>query len=143
MTNSNIMFSVQPQYLKLILNGDKQIEYRNTFWNVSYPSWFYVYESKPVSKLKYCFLLGKPYKRGEIIPFSSYGTEAFNKGNGNRKYAYPILNVKVFEEPIRLEELKQINVTPPQNYMYVNRNVQLSTILLDKNFSYFRQVSLF
>lgn len=143
MMNSNIMFSIQPRYMKLILSGDKQVEYRNTFWNVNYPSWFYIYESKPVSKLKYALLLDKPYKKGEIIPFLSYETETFNKGNGNREYAYPILNIKVFEEPIGLKKLKIMNVTPPQNYMYINRNVQLSTILQDENFTYLNQVSLF
>ncbi|KOY76037.1 hypothetical protein RZ70_05280 [Apilactobacillus kunkeei] len=120
MKKSNILFSIQPKYIKMISDGNKLIEYRNTFWKVSYPQWFYVYESKPISQLKYLILLDFPISNGEKIPFDTYKTDDFNEGKMNRKYAYPILDFKEMSIPIPLKKLRSLGVTPPQNFCYIN-----------------------
>lgn len=142
---SNVLFSVQPKYLKLILNGDKLIEFRNTYWKVNYPSLFYVYESKPISKIKYVFILDNPYKKGDLIPdiYTSYGTQSFNLKESDRKFAYPILKVGILSQPINLEEMHSMKVTPPQNYLYINNFKKLTKTLLNNKITYVEQKKLF
>lgn len=144
-SQSNVLFSIQPRYLKLILNGEKLIEFRNTYWKLSYPSMFYVYESKPISKIKYVIVLDKPYQAGEIIPkkLTSYGTEKFNLGKTDRKYAYPILKIGILSHQINLEELRSISITPPQNYLYLNNFDQLNKLLSNNKITYIKQENLF
>ena len=38
--NSDILFSIQPRYIKMILDGRKTLEYRNKYWKVPYPNWW-------------------------------------------------------------------------------------------------------
>ena len=82
-------------------------------------NWFYVYESKPISKLKYVLFLDHPYKMGEVIPYTSYGTDSFNNCSMHRNYAYPIKEIFEINHPIDLATLRTIGITPPQNYLYV------------------------
>lgn len=141
--NSDILFSIQPRYIKMILDGRKTLEYRNKYWKVSYPNWFYVYESKPISKLKYVLFLDHPYKMGEVIPYTSYGTDSFNNCSMHRNYAYPIKEIFEINPPIDLATLRTIGITPPQNYLYVSKNQQLVDLLTNRYFSYFEQLNLF
>lgn len=130
-TNSNILFSIRPKYIKLILSGEKNYEYRSTYWNVEYPSWFTVYESSPICSVKYFMLLDNPVKEGEKITYrQSYGTDRFNDGEMPGKYAYPILNFVDVENPIPLSKLREIRVTPPQNYIYINRKKELNELII-------------
>lgn len=128
-TNSNIMFSIKPKYMSMILSGQKIYEYRNRYWKTSYPSWFTIYESSPISEVKYLMLLDEPRTQEDVPLKQSYGTESFNDGTSTRKYAYPILNVIKVSHPINLRTLKNINVTPPQDYMYINRKIRFSTLI--------------
>lgn len=61
-TNSNILFIIRAKYIKLILSGEKNYEFRSTYWNVEYPIWFTVYESSPICSVKYFMLLDNPVK---------------------------------------------------------------------------------
>lgn len=132
---SNILFSIKPKYMKLIKSKDKKFEYRNVKWNVSYPSWFYIYESSPISCLKYKILLDEPIERGNKIDIKSYGTEDFNNLNSNRKYAYHILKLKIINKPISLKLMRSLNVYAPQDYIYINRKKELNQILKESHFN--------
>lgn len=122
---SNILFSIKPKYLKLILEKKKKFEYRTHLWNVKYPYWFTVYESSPVCKIKYKMLLDSPYVPGEKINQDSYGTDRFNNGQMKNKYAYPIVEIEKIENPISLDFMKSIKVFPPQNFLYLNKKPKL------------------
>lgn len=139
----DILFSIQPKYMKLILLGSKKIEYRNNFFNCNYPNWFYVYESKPSSQIKYCILLDKPFIKGENISIKTYGVDRFNKQEMKRKFAYPILKVMIIDKPINLIKLKSIGVTPPQNYIYIQRNEELNKLIFNSSFHIYEQQNLF
>lgn len=103
----------------------------------------YVYESKPVSELKYCLSLDHPYKIGERIPYTSYGTDRFNNQIMRRKYAYPIKKIITINPSISLVQLRKIGITPPQNYLYVSKNKKLVDLLSHRSFNYFDQIKLF
>lgn len=129
-TNSNVLFSIKPKYINLILSGEKDYEYRNFYWDVEYPSWFTVYESSPIRSVKYFILLDSPHKKGQkICGNKSYGTERFNDGTMNSKYAYHILNIIDLHEPISLIDLKNIGLFPPQKFIYVDRNLELNNLI--------------
>jgi hypothetical protein len=127
----------------MILDGRKTLEYRNKYWNVSYPNLFYVYESKPISELKYVLFLDHPYRMGETIPYNSYGTDRFNSCSMHRNYAYPIKRIFEIKPSIELTTLRKIGITPPQNYLYVSKNKQLVDLLTNRDFTCFEQLSLF
>lgn len=123
--DSNILFSVKPKYIKLILNNEKLLEYRPHFWNVTYPYWFTIYESSPTSEIRYRMLLDKPFHPGDNIPFKSYGTDRFNNGEMGNKLAYPILKIHKISNPISLNDLRSIKVFPPQDFLYINNKKEL------------------
>lgn len=133
-SNSNILFSIKPKYINLILNGEKDYEYRSTYWNVKYPSWFTVYESSPVSSVKYFMLLDSPYKKGQKISGKrSYGTDRFNDGSMNSKYAYPILSIIKLHNPISLSDLRKMGIFPPQKFIYIDRNEELFNLVMQES----------
>lgn len=128
---SDILFSIKPKYINLIINNKKSFEYRPHFWNVEYPYWFTVYESSPTCKIKYRMLLDYPFKPGETLPVESYGTKKFNQGNMGNKLAYPILSFQEIDSPISLDYLRSIKVFPPQDFLYINKKKELKIKLND------------
>lgn len=125
----SIILSVKPVYNKLILSGEKKIEYRN-FRPLKETSYFWVYETVPYKELKYIMKIKNPIIFPDKITKLSYGVERFNSGEMKNKYAYEIEEIYMIEEPIKLEFLKgNFGFVAPQAYTYLFKNKELQEYL--------------
>ncbi|MEE3343794.1 MAG: hypothetical protein VZS44_06870 [Bacilli bacterium] len=116
--NKGIFISIKPQYIKLIITGEKNYEFRKYIPKEKINK-LYVYETTPTKSLKYIMTIDKIIEYPNKIKEPGYGNEDFNNGLKKSKYAYHISKVEELDKSIELSELKSIySFTPPQSYAY-------------------------
>lgn len=120
-----VVLSIKPKYIKLILSGEKEYEYRKIIPQKN-PKHFFIHVSKPISTIKYIFEMDAPVIFLEPIPGNSYGVESFNKGESDYKYAYKIKKIYEIINPVDFKILKaEYGYTAPQNFIYLEKNTKL------------------
>jgi len=115
---TELIYSLKPIYANLILNKQKNYEFRRVKpKNLPNRIWFYV--SSPESKLMYMAEVG------EIIEYPSK-----IKGLEEDEFAYPILHFFKIKEPISLAELKnKFGFSAPQSFAYLSKCKKLQNYL--------------
>lgn len=123
-----IVISINPEYVKNIINGTKKFEYRTKAAKADVKS-IIIYETTPKKKI---------VAEAEIIDvlemtpedlwketsnYSGVSKEFFDKYFHNREkaYAYKLGRVKVFDRPYDLVDFGI--KTAPQSFVYVQSNV--------------------
>lgn len=123
--NEIVILSIKPEYIKLILTGEKQYEFRKRIPKIE-TNYFLIHESKPTSTLKYLFIMDHPIKYPEQLPGDSYGVQKFNDGNSDYQYAYKIKEIYEITNFVDFSFLKDnFDYVPPQNFSYLSSNLKL------------------
>ncbi len=103
--NSDIFISIHPQHVVNIVNRTKNHEMRNWAFPASTRR-IWIYETKPVSALKYMAEISPPKRPGEIVDEGGLGNADFNgklrEGSWN---AYEILQLYELVDPIALSTI--------------------------------------
>ncbi len=129
MSKNAIYVSIKPKYTKLIETGVKNYEFRNYCPKDKFNK-LYVYESFPASSLKYIIEIGDIIKYPNKIKKDGYGNKEFNDGLKSAKYAYEIIGVYKYKEPLKLEILRsKFNFSPPQAYSYDSTYIELTNYI--------------
>jgi len=122
----NAIFSIHPQYVDLILSGEKRFEFRRTAMRRD-PACVFVYTTAPVRKIALAWDFVAPIidSPGAIWRNCSdragIGMDDFFKYFQNRKraIAYPIGKIRVFDPPLD-PRIVEATFVPPQSFRYVN-----------------------
>jgi len=113
-----IYLSIKSVFIKKIETGEKNYEFRK-YYPKEKIDILYVYETAPISALKYIIELGDIIEYPNKILKDGYGNLDFNRGLKKYKYAYEIKHVDILENPIALAQLKDgYDFCPPQSYAY-------------------------
>jgi predicted transcriptional regulator len=121
-----IFLSIKPKYVQKIVHKEKNYEFRNYYPKVDIDK-LYVYESAPISALKYVIEIGKVVVYPNKINEVGYGNSDFDKGLKSIKYAYEISKVYELDKSLSLNDLKsKFAFTAPQGYAYDDRYKELA-----------------
>ena len=103
---NEIIYSLKPEFIKLIINKQKNHEFRNVKPK-TWPTriWFYV--TSPECKLMYIAEVGEVIAQPDQILIEGIGNFEFNEGFKFANFAYPIKHLYQIKKPIELKELKQ------------------------------------
>lgn len=128
----SIYISIKPKFVKLILEGTKNYEFRKYIPKRNFNK-IYIYETLPVAQIKYIIEITNIYKYPNKIDELGYGNMEFNNGLKESKFAYKLGEIYYLEKPIKLEELKsEYNFIPPQGFSYSEKYEKL-TEFIEKN----------
>jgi len=121
---NEILYSLKPQYMDMILKGDKSHEYRNVIPKVIPKRlWFYI--TKPKYQLEYLV---------DVL-------EPIFKPDKDSKIAFPISKIHKIQNPISLKDLREkYNFTPPQGFVYMSKYPNLYYDIMN-NFNYEENLS--
>ncbi len=126
MKDRGIYLSIKPEFVKLILEGKKNYEFRKYLPKKDFKR-IYVYETLPIARIKYVINIDKIFKYPKKIDEIGIGNKEFNNGEKKSKYAYKIGKIMSLKKCIKLEELKEkYNFIPPQSYVYSEKYEKLT-----------------
>lgn len=125
MNEDNIVFmSIKEQHINRIISKTKNHEFRNVKPTRSF-RYIFVYVPVPVKELKYILKVKQPVVSPNKINYDGIGNKEFNSEQ-KTKYAYPIENLFLINNPIQLDELKEkFDFTAPQSFAYGNKYEKL------------------
>jgi predicted transcriptional regulator len=124
---TGVLLSIKPKYVREILNGNKQYEFRKQIFRDRTRDVAFIYASSPIKKIVACFQLGEiveghpDYLWEQLRDLSGVSEKEFfdyfsGKENG---FAIRIDELERFIEPIDPAETFD-NFVPPQSFCYVN-----------------------
>lgn len=121
----NIIFmSIKEQHINRILNKTKNHELRTRIPNKNV-DYIFVYIPVPIKELKYILKVDRPIKTPNKIAIDGIGNKEFNETT-KEKYAYPIKNLYIINNPIKLNCLREkYNFTAPQSFTYGEKYKEL------------------
>jgi len=130
----NALLSIKPIYVRAIINGDKQYEFRKSIFREKKLEKVYIYSTTPVKKIVASFRVGKILEDRpkrlwhQLKEYSGLDyIEFFNYFDGKeRGFAIEITSVKEFKEPIEPRDFIP-NFVPPQSFYYLGSNILLPT----------------
>jgi hypothetical protein len=118
--NSDIFISIHPQHVTNIVNRAKDHEMRS--WSIP-PTVcrIWIYETKPVSALKYMAEIGPAKRPGQISDVRGLGNAEFNTRKGSHWTAYEILQLYELSDPLPLSQLivNEWLKSAPQRFAWV------------------------
>lgn len=128
------LFSIKPQYSKLIFSGKKKIELRKTLPKIK-NRLIAVYETTPTKKIRGLCEISNYYEF-PIRKINNFVKKArINKkfilsyyNNSNTFVAIEIAKTYSFKKAMSLQEFSKKKIVPPQSFSYIN-NFNLSLIL--------------
>ena len=129
-----IMLSIKPEYSNKIFSMEKTIELRKRLPKFV-SKYVLVYESSPTKKIVGVFEIKRTIIKS-INELKKYSKRAkvsktfisnYYKGK-NKGIAFEIRKVFEFEQKITLEILRSVNLNPPQDFRYINKE-QMTSIL--------------
>lgn len=127
-----IFISIKPKYCKLIESQKKVNEFR-TFIPKEETEYFWIYESSPVSALKYIAKVSKPVTYPDQVEQVGYGDDRFNSGLSKYKHAYKIESLFKLASPLPLDFLRnEFSFTAPQGYSYLRTYPELVKFVEDQ-----------
>ncbi len=122
----DVILSIKPKYVKSIVDGEKQYEFRKSIFRHRSINHVYIYSSSPVQKIVGRFEIGAiledhPAELWENV--KDYAgidaQEFFSYFEGKSKaYAIGIQNLHEFDEPID-PYITLPGFIPPQSYQYL------------------------
>ncbi|MGD7009504.1 ASCH domain-containing protein [Metabacillus sp. 84] len=121
---SNIMLSIQPQFVEKILSGEKRFEFRKVKAKLP-PEKIIIYSTSPISQVigeadVEKILIDTPENLWDLTSVHSGIDEMFFKNyykNRNEAVAYELKNVTVYSEP---KDLKEFGINAaPQSFVYI------------------------
>ncbi|TVY32527.1 hypothetical protein LSUB1_G007370 [Lachnellula subtilissima] len=103
--NSDVFVSIHPTRVVGFLNRTRN---HNTFARPLPPtvSRIWMYETAPLSTLRYMAVIGPVKLPSQILSESAEGNAVFNASKGGKTYAYEILALYELANPLSLSELK-------------------------------------
>ncbi len=130
----DVVLSIRPHYSERILDGHKTVELRRRF-PVSAPQGTiaYIYSTSPVRAIVGMAQIDDVLKLPIDKIWADFETKAFIERADFDKYfdglgmgfALLFKNVRSFENPIPLEELRErFNFEPPQSFLYAKQNLR-------------------
>jgi predicted transcriptional regulator len=128
---NEILYSLKPEYVNLILNKEKNHEFRSVKPKIL-PSriWFYI--TKPVFELTYLAEVEKIVFYPDKILIYGVGNNEFNTEGKSGDFAYQIKNLYKINKPLSLGFLKQkFNFTAPQGFSYLSKYPDLYEYVLN------------
>ncbi len=133
MDKKKILLSFKPEYFRPLLYNIKKYEYRKRFCKEA--TTVFLYLSTPVKAVVGVVEFGKPiaiesqlerYKNDSLVSqrITSFIAESI-------KYAIPIESMRLYKNPITLQELKQIDSSffAPQLYLNIENNKKIYSYL--------------
>lgn len=130
--SEGIYISIKPFFVDLILNNEKNYEFRKYIPNKKFDK-LYIYETLPKARIKYVINVTEISKFPQKINTNGIGNIEFNNGTKKSKYAYKLGKIFFLEKELTLQELKEkYNFVPPQSFAYVERYKSL-TDYINKN----------
>jgi len=121
-----VLLSIKPQFAEMIFSGTKKYEFRRSLFKNPDVKTIVVYASSPVQKVIGEFAI-EAIINDELVAlweltkkYAGINEEYFFKYFSNKEYGYAIQikNVKKYRKALCLRE--DLNVTPPQSFMYLN-----------------------
>ena len=126
----NVLLSIKPKYVKVIMNGTKRYEFRKTIFRSNDIEEVYIYSTYPVKKIVGKFTIGKiiddhPDRLWEEFrDFSGLDEkEFFSYFKGSKRgFAIEIENVEKFSNPINPKDIIP-DFTPSQSFCYLAEEI--------------------
>jgi hypothetical protein len=103
--HSDVFISIHPQHVTNIVNRTKDHEIRVWLMPDTVRR-IWIYETAPVSTLKYMAVIGPAKRPGEILDERGIGNAEFNAKVDRTQYAYEILELYELADPLSLAQLK-------------------------------------
>ncbi|MDP2797315.1 MAG: hypothetical protein Q8N94_07380 [Methanoregula sp.] len=130
---TGVVLSIKPKYVKEILNGAKQYEFRKQVFKNESAKTVFIYSSSPQKKIVACFRVGKiikghpDYLWERFRNISGISEQEFFEYFSDRVtgYAIRIDDLEPFPEPVDPHAMFERFVTP-QSFCYVNYPVSRS-----------------
>lgn len=142
----HILLSIKPNILKRIIDGTKLIEFRKKFPNLNenknISNKIIIYQSKPKMEIFGSFE-SKKYICSNFdnmmaeLKLNEFELERISNYFVSKEscHAIVISNIKIYEHPIGLKELRQINnkFVPGQSYRYLENGCDILKHIINKN----------
>lgn len=126
---SEIVISIKPKYVNLIVNKIKNYEFRGYIPNKGV-SRLWVYSTYPEKKIQYVIDVDYIISYPDTIDKNGIGNTDFNNGKKDNAHAYHIKHLYELSSPLNLDVLrKTFNFTAPQRFFYLDNNITLSRYL--------------
>jgi predicted transcriptional regulator len=132
---TGVLLSIKPKYVKEILSGAKQYEFRKQIFKNESVKTAFIYSSSPQKKIVACFRVGKiveghpDYLWEQFWDVSGLSEEEFFEYFSDREtgYAIQIGELKRFVEP--LDPYTVIDkFVAPQSFSYMDRDLLIASI---------------
>ena len=126
-----VLLSIKPQYVEQIFKGKKKYEYRKCLFKRNDIDTVIVYATKPIGKVSGEFSVGEIIQEDPItlwkmtskvsgILKKDYMEYFREKENA---YAIGIENIKIYEQPLELQDINPNIKYAPQSFMYIDSDV--------------------
>ena len=123
----NVLLSIKPKYVELIMKGDKRYEFRKVIFRNRNIEMVYIYSSAPVKRIIGYFMVGdiiEDHPDRLWVQFSEFSglndIEFFSYFNGNKKgFAIEIVNLEAFKNPVDPREIIP-DFAAPQSFCYLD-----------------------
>jgi type I restriction enzyme S subunit len=123
---TEVLFSIHPNYVKKIISGEKEFEFRKRLLREKVTQAI-IYATTPIRKIVATFDIGEiisgtptevwlECKEKSGIDYDSF--MKYFKGK-DKAYAYQITNLKVLKDPLDIKLLRP-NFIPPQSFSYID-----------------------
>jgi type I restriction enzyme S subunit len=123
---TSVLLSIKPKYVKAILDGQKQYEFRKVIFKNPNINKIFIYSTYPVKKVVGTFNIREIIEGHPIELWNNFKlfsglneNEFFSYFNGNSHgYAIKIDNPREFESPMDLTDIHS-DLIPPQSFCYL------------------------
>jgi hypothetical protein len=113
-SSPDVVLAIYPEHVATIVDGSKTHEFRK--YRLSPDAKFlWLYETAPVCAVRFVIEVDNVALPGQI-PSSGLGNAAFNTGDKESKFAYPILRLVRLPRPISASELLDFGLCPPHRW---------------------------
>jgi predicted transcriptional regulator len=127
---TGVLLSIKPKYVKEILSGAKQYEFRKQIFKNESAKTVFIYSSSPQKKIVACFRVGKiveehpDYLWEQFQNVSGLSEEEFFEyfSDRNTGYAIRIDDLKMFPEPVDPHAMFE-GFVAPQSFCYVDSDL--------------------
>lgn len=138
--NKILLISIKPQYVKEILNGNKEIELRKSIpKEVGLSDYILIYSTYPemalvaLCRIKEIIIdspnnIWKNYSSKLGISFDEYNQYY---ANNSRAVGIEIHDLEPFDKKISLKQIRRItpNFSPPQTYKYLSKEIVCNLLM--------------
>jgi type I restriction enzyme S subunit len=137
---TGVLLSIKPKYVKKILSGVKQYEFRKQIFKKESAKTVFIYSSSPEKKIVACFRVGKvieghpDYLWEQFWDVSGLSEREFFTYFSNRDtgYAIRIDELEPFPEPVDPHNLFERFIAP-QSFCYIDRTPTQNQMTIIKN----------